>query len=139
MAPTRISFTGLYISLFLLPTLAEELERLWFTIGWCHSVCTIIAVQYSALFCISIALVVLWLILLLYNVHMLHIVQQLKAEVHGYSHLLKELTVKVRDQDQELSIMRKEVARLLSELGETKTLLSGFTKELTELTNCSNK
>ena len=47
--------------------------------------------------------------------------------------------MKVREQDQELSIVRKEVAVLLSELGQTKHILNGISKELSERTNLSHK
>ena len=60
-----------------------------------------------------------------------------KAEVCGCAHLLQELAVKVRDQDQELSTVRKDVALLLSEIGEAKHILNGISKELTERTNNS--
>ena len=53
----------------------------------------------------------------------IHIVQHLREEVIGCSHLLQELSVKVREQDQELSSVRKEVALLLSEIGQTKHIL----------------
>ena len=66
-------------------------------------------------------------------------VSHLKAEVSGWSNLLQELTVKVREQDQELSTIRKEVAELLSELSQTKYILNGISKALTEGTNFSHK
>jgi hypothetical protein len=40
----------------------------------------------------------------------------------------------VTAQDQELSTVRKDVALLLSELGQTKHILNGISKELTEWT-----
>ena len=56
----------------------------------------------------------------------------------GCSHLLQELAVKVKAQDQELSIIRKDVALLLSELGQTKHVLNGISKELKEWTKPDN-
>ena len=66
-------------------------------------------------------------------------VQHLRAEVRQCSHLLQELALKVGEQDQQLSSTRKEVALLLSELGQTKSLLLGINKEFTEMTHFSHK
>ena len=58
------------------------------------------------------------------------IVHHLRAELSGCSNLLKELTENVKGQDQELKDVRKEVALLLSELGQTKDILSVISNEL---------
>jgi chromosome segregation ATPase len=55
------------------------------------------------------------------------------------AHLLQELAVKVTAQDQELSTVRKDVALLLSELGQTKHILNGISKELTESLSSKKK
>ena len=65
--------------------------------------------------------------------------QSLRAEVSGWTNLLQELAQRVKEQEQELRTMRKDVALLLSELGETKTLLLGINKELTEITDFNPK
>ena len=57
-------------------------------------------------------------------------VKHLRAELSGCSLLLQELTERVKGQDQELKDVRKEVALLLSELGQTKNILSVISKEL---------
>lgn len=57
-------------------------------------------------------------------------VQHLQTEVHGCSSQIQELSAKVREQDEVLSAMRKEVELLLSELGETKHVLKDITEEL---------
>ena len=63
------------------------------------------------------------------------IVHHLRAELSGCSHLLKELTEKVEGQDQELKDVRKEVSLLLSELGQTKDILSVISNELSVFTS----
>ena len=45
--------------------------------------------------------------------------------------------MKVKNQDQELSTVEKDVKVLFSELSQTKTLLHGISKYLTEMINKS--
>ena len=51
-------------------------------------------------------------------------VKHIRAELSGCSLLSQGLTERVKGQDQELKDVRKEVALLLSELGQTKNISS---------------
>lgn len=44
--------------------------------------------------------------------------------------MIQELSAKVKEQDEELSVMRKEVRLLLSELGQARHDIKDITKEL---------
>lgn len=57
-------------------------------------------------------------------------VQNLQREVCGCTTLIQELSAKVKEQDEELSVMRKEVRLLLSELGQARHDIKDITKEL---------
>ena len=57
-------------------------------------------------------------------------IQHLEMEVSGCITQIQELSVKVRQQDEELSMMRREVELLLTELGQTKHVLKDIINEL---------
>ena len=57
-------------------------------------------------------------------------IQHLEIEVSGCVTQIQELSVKVRKQDEELTMMRREVELLLTELGNTKHVLKDIIDEL---------
>lgn len=56
--------------------------------------------------------------------------EHLQKEVKGYSVQVQQLTVKVKEQDEELSAVPKEVELLLLELGQTRHAINGITEQL---------
>ena len=57
-------------------------------------------------------------------------IQHLEIEVSVCVTQIQELSVKVRKQDEELTMMRREVELLLTELGNTKHVLKDIIDEL---------
>lgn len=57
-------------------------------------------------------------------------IQHLEMEVSGCITQIQELSVKVRQQDEELSMMSREVELLLTELGQTEHVLKDIIHEL---------
>ena len=60
-------------------------------------------------------------------------VYYLQNEVKGYSVQIQRLSMKVREQDEEICAVRKEVKLLLLELGQTRQSINGITKQLKTL------
>ena len=56
-------------------------------------------------------------------------IQHLEVEISGCSTQIRELSAKVKERDDELSMMRREVKLLLAELGHVKHVL----KDIDEL------
>ena len=57
-------------------------------------------------------------------------IQHLQEEVGGYSAQIQALSAKVMEQNEELSVMRREVKLVLSELGQAKQFLKDIADEM---------
>jgi len=57
-------------------------------------------------------------------------IQHLEVEISGCSTQIRELSAKVKERDDELSMMRREVKLLLAELGHVKHVLKDIIDEL---------
>ena len=57
-------------------------------------------------------------------------VQHLQSDVKGYGSQIQSLSLKLNEQDQDISAIKEEVKQLLSELSETRIALTNIAEKL---------